>query len=169
LATAGDSNTADSGRPSNRRAVFVIWLADGKFPTGRSLENPEAIEEERRYQRFGQGRVQGAVGREVGAQLPGPGPEAEPVRVEFDARGTDWGAVYLNDRLVYRPHNFDRQQTIYLPPGGYRLEITGVVRSDLWASGYLDLGRDSSRLVVIRFSKAEGVTVSGSPHLWIPD
>ncbi len=30
------------------RAVFVIWLADGKFPTGRSLENSEAIEEERR-------------------------------------------------------------------------------------------------------------------------
>jgi len=30
------------------KAVFVIWLADGKFPTGRSLENPGAIEEERR-------------------------------------------------------------------------------------------------------------------------
>ena len=30
------------------RAVFVVWLADGKFPTGRSLESPEAIEEERR-------------------------------------------------------------------------------------------------------------------------
>jgi len=30
------------------RAVFVIWLADGKFPTGRSLENDSAIEEERR-------------------------------------------------------------------------------------------------------------------------
>ena len=30
------------------KVVFVIWLADGKFPTGRSLENPEAIEEERR-------------------------------------------------------------------------------------------------------------------------
>ncbi len=30
------------------QAVFVVWLADGKFPTGRSLENPEAIEEERR-------------------------------------------------------------------------------------------------------------------------
>jgi DNA helicase-2/ATP-dependent DNA helicase PcrA len=30
------------------KAVFVIWLADGKFPTGRSLENPDAIEEERR-------------------------------------------------------------------------------------------------------------------------
>src|SRR5205823_2416224 len=30
------------------KVVFVIWLVDGKFPTGRSLENPEAIEEERR-------------------------------------------------------------------------------------------------------------------------
>lgn len=100
---------------------------------------------------------------------PRPDPESEQVRVEFDARGTDWGSVYLNDRLVYRPHNFDRQQTIYLAPGGYRLEISGVVRSDVWASGYLDLGRDSSRLVVIRFSKTGGVTVSGSPYVWIPD
>jgi DNA helicase II / ATP-dependent DNA helicase PcrA len=30
------------------KVVFVIWLADGKFPTGRSLENADAIEEERR-------------------------------------------------------------------------------------------------------------------------
>jgi DNA helicase-2/ATP-dependent DNA helicase PcrA len=30
------------------KAVFVIWLADGKFPTNRSLENPDAVEEERR-------------------------------------------------------------------------------------------------------------------------
>ena len=30
------------------RAVFVIWLADGKFPTARSLDNESAIEEERR-------------------------------------------------------------------------------------------------------------------------
>ncbi len=30
------------------RAVFVIWLAEGKFPTARSLENDAAIEEERR-------------------------------------------------------------------------------------------------------------------------
>ncbi|MBE9139232.1 hypothetical protein IQ254_18860 [Nodosilinea sp. LEGE 07088] len=100
---------------------------------------------------------------------PRPTPEVEPVRLEFDARGTDWGSVYLNNRLVYRPHNFDRQATLYLPPGGYRLEITGVVRSDVWASGYLDLGRDSSRLVVVRFSKAGGVAVSGSPYVWIPD
>ncbi|MEI6071287.1 MAG: ATP-dependent helicase [Verrucomicrobiae bacterium] len=30
------------------RVVFLIWLADGMFPTARSLGNPEAIEEERR-------------------------------------------------------------------------------------------------------------------------
>jgi len=30
------------------KAVFVIWLADGKFPGSRSLESNEAIEEERR-------------------------------------------------------------------------------------------------------------------------
>lgn len=100
---------------------------------------------------------------------PLPEPESEQVRIEFDAQGDEWGAVYLNNRLVYRPHNFDRQETLYLPPGGYRLEITGVVRSDVWASGYLDLGRDSSRLVVIRFSKTEGIAVSGSPYVWIPD
>ncbi|HIK44175.1 MAG TPA: hypothetical protein IGR64_04725 [Leptolyngbyaceae cyanobacterium M65_K2018_010] len=100
---------------------------------------------------------------------PRPLPREHRVRVEFDAQGTDWGAVYLDGRLIYRPHNFDRQKTLYLPPGGYRLEITGVVRSDLWASGYLDLGRDHSQIVVVRFSKAGGVTVSGGPYVWIPD
>ena len=30
------------------KAVFVIWLAEGKFPSGRSMDNPDAIEEERR-------------------------------------------------------------------------------------------------------------------------
>jgi DNA helicase-2/ATP-dependent DNA helicase PcrA len=30
------------------KAVFVVWLADGKFPSARSLEDGEAIEEERR-------------------------------------------------------------------------------------------------------------------------
>ena len=30
------------------KVVFVIWLADGKFPSTRSLESAEAIEEERR-------------------------------------------------------------------------------------------------------------------------
>ncbi len=30
------------------RSVFLIWLAEGMFPSGRSLENEEALEEERR-------------------------------------------------------------------------------------------------------------------------
>ncbi|MEI6350420.1 MAG: ATP-dependent helicase [Verrucomicrobiota bacterium] len=30
------------------RVVFVIWMCDGSFPSGRSLESPSAIEEERR-------------------------------------------------------------------------------------------------------------------------
>src|SRR4029450_369384 len=30
------------------KAVFIIWLSDGMFPSGRSLESDEAIEEERR-------------------------------------------------------------------------------------------------------------------------
>ena len=100
---------------------------------------------------------------------PYPQPPESRVRVEFDALGTDWGAVYLDGRLIYQPHNFNRQHTVYLRPGGYRLEVTGVVRSDRWASGYLDIGRDNSHLVVIRFSKTGGVSVSGSPEVWIPD
>jgi DNA helicase-2/ATP-dependent DNA helicase PcrA len=30
------------------RAVFVIWMTEGMFPTSRSLENRQAVEEERR-------------------------------------------------------------------------------------------------------------------------
>ncbi|QQE64655.1 hypothetical protein GFS31_13360 [Leptolyngbya sp. BL0902] len=100
---------------------------------------------------------------------PQPQPPATRVRVEFDALGTDWGAVYLDGRLIYQPHNFNRRHTVHLQPGGYRLEVTGVVRSDRWASGYLDIGRDNSQIVVIRFSKTGGVSVSGSPEVWIPD
>jgi hypothetical protein len=100
---------------------------------------------------------------------PVPVPAEERVRVEFDALGTDWGAVYLDGRLIYRPHNFNRQHTVHLRPGGYRLEITGVVEFDRWASGYLDIGRDNSQIVVIRFSKTGGVSVSGRPEVWIPD
>jgi len=98
---------------------------------------------------------------------PYPQPPESRVRVEFDALGTDWGAVYLDGRLIYQPHNFNRRHTVYLSPGGYRLEVTGVVRADRWASGYLDLGRDHSQIAVIRFSKTGGVTVSGSPEVWI--
>jgi DNA helicase-2/ATP-dependent DNA helicase PcrA len=30
------------------KVVFIIWMADGMFPSGRSLESEDAIEEERR-------------------------------------------------------------------------------------------------------------------------
>lgn len=30
------------------RIVFLIWTADGRFPTARSLQDPDALEEERR-------------------------------------------------------------------------------------------------------------------------
>ena len=30
------------------KVVFVIWMSDGMFPSSRSLESEEAIEEERR-------------------------------------------------------------------------------------------------------------------------
>lgn len=30
------------------RVVFVVWLSEGMFPSARSLENPESLEEERR-------------------------------------------------------------------------------------------------------------------------
>ena len=61
LLTTMDSNAASADDPERVtlssvhqakglewKVVFVIWLADGKFPTGRSLENPAAVEEERR-------------------------------------------------------------------------------------------------------------------------
>ena len=62
LLTTMDSNAAAAGDEQDRvtlssvhqakglewKVVFVIWLADGKFPTGRSLENADAVEEERR-------------------------------------------------------------------------------------------------------------------------
>lgn len=100
---------------------------------------------------------------------PRTNPNDGRVRVVFEALGSDWGAVYLDGRLIYRHYNHNREKTVYLSPGGYYLEITGVAQSDVWASGYLDIGRDDSRLLVIRFSKANGVQVAGAPYVWIPD
>src|SRR6185369_4413147 len=36
------------GKGLEWRAVFLIWAADGKFPSARSLRDPESEEEERR-------------------------------------------------------------------------------------------------------------------------
>ena len=52
-AFAGDSekitlSTLHQAKGLEWKVVFLIWLADGMFPSARSLENPESIEEERR-------------------------------------------------------------------------------------------------------------------------
>ena len=41
-------STLHQAKGLERKVVFLIWLADGMFPSARSLENPESIEEERR-------------------------------------------------------------------------------------------------------------------------
>ncbi|ASC73756.1 hypothetical protein XM38_047280 [Halomicronema hongdechloris C2206] len=92
------------------------------------------------------------------------------VRVQFVALGDDWGAVYLDNRLLYRPGNFDRRQEFWLEPGSYRLEITGITRFEVWDSGYLDVGRDDAHVLVVTFSKQAGVVrVAGDAAAWIPD
>ena len=52
-AFAGDSekiilSTLHQAKGLEWKVVFLIWLADGMFPSARSLENPDSIEEERR-------------------------------------------------------------------------------------------------------------------------
>lgn len=100
---------------------------------------------------------------------PYSAPRQEKVRVQFVAEGQDWGAVYLDDRLLYRPSNFNRRQEFLLEEGAYHLRVTGVVSFDLWDSGYLDVGRGDSRALRVIFSKTGGVRVAGDPNAWIPD
>ena len=52
-AFAGDSekitlSTLHQAKGLEWKVVFLIWLADGMFPIARSLDSPEAVEEERR-------------------------------------------------------------------------------------------------------------------------
>jgi hypothetical protein len=93
----------------------------------------------------------------------------EPVLVDFVAPGQEWANVSLNGQRVYTPRNFNRRQRLELEPGAYYLEITGVNRFEVWASGYLDVGRDDSNVLVVTFSRQRGVRVSGDPYAWIPD
>lgn len=93
----------------------------------------------------------------------------ERVRVQFVAQGDDWGAVYLDGRLLFQPHNFNRRQEFMLRRGAYLLEVTGVVRSDLWARGYLDVGRDDANALVVVFSKTGGVRIVGDQNAWLPE
>jgi hypothetical protein len=100
---------------------------------------------------------------------PHPTVPQQRVRVEFVAQGSDWGAVYLDNRLIFQPTNFNRRRSFLLDRGAYRLTITGANRFEVWARGYLDVGRDDSNILVVTFSKNGGVSVSGSPYAWIPE
>lgn len=95
--------------------------------------------------------------------------ERRDVAVQFIAQGNDWASIYLDDRLLFRANNTRRNHRVEIEPGAYRLTITGVTRFDVWASGYLDVGREGSNLIVIRYGKGQGVRVSGDPYAWIPD
>lgn len=92
---------------------------------------------------------------------------SRPVLVEFVARGDDWGGVWLNKDLVFQPTNFNRRQTFNFCPGAYRLIFTGATRFQVWAAGYLDVGR--TNVLRIAFSKDGTVEVSGDRNAWLPD
>ena len=96
-------------------------------------------------------------------------PPRRQVEVEFVALGRDWATVILNGRRIFRPHNHNRRRQFTLDEGAYYLEITGVTRFEVWASGYLDVGRSDASSIVVTFSKNGGVRVSGDPAAWNPD
>ncbi|MEO1402042.1 MAG: hypothetical protein AAFV72_12450 [Cyanobacteria bacterium J06635_1] len=96
-------------------------------------------------------------------------PIERTVVLEFVAPGQEWANVSLDGRRVFTPRNFNRRERLELEPGAYYLEITGVDRFETWSTGYLDIGRDDSSVVVVTFSRENGVRVSGDPYTWIPD
>lgn len=95
-------------------------------------------------------------------------PEARQVTVEFIAEGDDWAKVYLDNRLLFQAFNTPRRHVVELTPGAYELEITGVTRFEVWDSGYLDVGREDANVLVIRYSKHDGVRAN-DPDAWIPN
>lgn len=100
--------------------------------------------------------------------LPRPEPQ-RVVTVQFLAQGDDWATVYINDRPFFRAFNTRRDYAVELPPGAYRLRITGTSSFDVWDSGYLDVGRNDANVVVVRYSRQGGVEVGGDPYAWFPD
>ncbi|MGF1521993.1 MAG: hypothetical protein ACFBSF_06695 [Leptolyngbyaceae cyanobacterium] len=95
--------------------------------------------------------------------------EEREVTLQFVAEGDDWATIYLDDRLLFRASNTRRNYSVTLEPGAYYLEITGVSRFEVWDSGYLDVGRNDSNIIVIRYSKDSGIQAGGDPYAWIPD
>jgi len=94
--------------------------------------------------------------------------EDETVIIEFVAPGQEWANVSLNGRRVFEPRNVNRRERIEVEPGAYYLELTGFNRFEVWSTGYLDVGRDDSNVVVVTVSR-QGVRVSGDPYTWLPD
>ena len=94
--------------------------------------------------------------------------EDETVVIEFVAPGDEWANVSLNGRRVFEPRNINRRQRVEVEAGAYYLELTGFDRFEVWSTGYLDLGRNDSNIVVVTVSR-QGVRVSGDPYTWIPD
>lgn len=89
------------------------------------------------------------------------------VVVELIARGNDWGNVWINEKPVFQPQNFNRRKTLNLCAGAYRVVFTGITSMDVWDSGYLDLGR--SNVVKLSFTKNGVEQVEGDPNAWLPD
>lgn len=89
------------------------------------------------------------------------------VTVEFIAQGDEWAYVYVDGRRILSAHNTNRRKRFTFREGAYEIKITGVNYFDVWAEGYLDVGRDDTNIIVVSFSE-RGVRVSGDPYAWIP-
>ena len=96
-------------------------------------------------------------------------PVRRQVTVEFIAQGDEWANVYVDGRRIFSPSNYaNRRKRFTFREGAYDIKITGVDFFDVWAEGYLDIGRDDTNIIVVRFSERRGVSVSGDPYAWIP-
>ncbi|MEM1240570.1 MAG: hypothetical protein AAGI45_12080 [Cyanobacteria bacterium P01_H01_bin.26] len=96
-------------------------------------------------------------------------PVRRQVTVEFIAQGDEWANVYVDGRRIFSPSNYaNRRKRFTFREGAYDIKITGVDFFDVWAEGYLDIGRDDTNIIVVSFSERRGVSVSGDPYTWIP-
>ncbi|MEO0351824.1 MAG: hypothetical protein AAF282_17430 [Cyanobacteria bacterium P01_A01_bin.15] len=96
-------------------------------------------------------------------------PVRRQVTVEFIAQGDEWANVYVDGRRIFSPTNYaNRRKRFTFREGAYDIKITGADFFDVWAEGYLDIGRDDTNIIVVSFSERRGVRVSGDPYAWIP-
>lgn len=91
------------------------------------------------------------------------------VRVRFVVEGDAWGSVYLDNRLLFSPRTFNRDEEFWLDKRAYELEIRGATRFDVWDRGYLDVGRGDSGALIVVVSERAGVRVVGDPNAWLPE